>query len=326
MDLRLALYELAAEHKLDARATDRLEQLAGLHDEPSRLAYRLARAVAASAAALAGLGLIFWIAAQWGTMGRLGQFALLQGFLLTTCLGALLRPAGRVPLGLLSLLIIGGLFAYFGQTYQTGADAWQLFALWAVLALPLCLGVRSDVLWAPWSLVVMTAVSLWMRTHTGHGWRFERDDLMVHLVGWSIALAATGLLSMRFQSFTGADTWAHRTAITLTAVIITSTALGGLFSNQGGMQYGLGLLALVAAAMVLALSQSFDVYGLSAVALGINTLLVAGFARLIFTHHSGGDGVGSLLMIGLLAAGLLAFSVSALLRLTRLRQVSGDIA
>ena len=325
MDLRLALYELAAEYKLDARATDRLEQLAGLHDEPSGLVYRLPRAVAASAAALVGLGLIFLIAAHWGTMGRFGQFALLQGFLLATCQGALLRPAGRVPLSLLALLIIGGLFAYFGQTYQTGADAWQLFALWAALTLPLCLGVRSDVLWAPWALVVMTAVSLWMRTHTGHGWRFEPDDLMVHLMGWTIALAATGLLSSRCQSFTGADLLAYRTAITLTVVIITSTALGGLFSHLGGMQYGLGLLALVAAVVALALPQSFDVYGLSAVALGINTLLVAGFARLILTHQNGGNGVGSLLMIGLLAAGLLAFSVSAVLRLARLHQVSEDI-
>ena len=47
-------------------------------------------------------------------------------------------------LGLLALLGIGGLFAYFGQTHQTGADPWQLFALWAALVLPLrlaCVGV-----------------------------------------------------------------------------------------------------------------------------------------------------------------------------------------
>jgi len=47
---------------------------------------------------------------------------------------------------------IGGLFAYFRQTYQTGADAWQLFALWAALGLPLCLGVGSVVPWAPWEI------------------------------------------------------------------------------------------------------------------------------------------------------------------------------
>ena len=42
-----------------------------------------------------------------------------------------------VPMGLLAMLGMGALFAYFGQTYQTGADPWQLFALWAALSLPL---------------------------------------------------------------------------------------------------------------------------------------------------------------------------------------------
>lgn len=326
MDIRLVLYELAAEHQLGARATRHLERLAGLNEEPPGLAHRLPRAVAALAAALFGLGLIFWIAAHWDTMGRPGQFALLQGFLLVTCVGALFRPAARVPLGVLALLTTGGLFAYFGQTYQTGADAWQLFALWAVLTLPLCLGLRSDALWAPWALVAMTAVSLWMRTHTGHGWRFTPNDLVVHLLGWTVALAITGLLSRRFQSFTGADAWARRTAITLTVVILTGTALGGLFSDLGGMQYGLGLLALVAAGAWLALPQGFDIYGLSVVALGVNTLLVAGFARLIFTNQTGDHAIGPLLMTGLVAAGLLAASVSALLRLARMHQGSEDMA
>ena len=85
-----------------------------------------------------------------------------RGWLVLTQLalaGALWRPALRAPLALLAFLGTGGLFAYFGQTYQTGADAWQLFALWGALALPLCLGARSDALWAPWALVVMTAIS-----------------------------------------------------------------------------------------------------------------------------------------------------------------------
>ena len=41
---------------------------------------------------------------------------------------------------------------YLAQQYQTGADSWQLFAIWAALALPLCLGVRHDAMWAQWAL------------------------------------------------------------------------------------------------------------------------------------------------------------------------------
>ena len=158
MDLRLALSEIAAEHRLDARAQARLEDLAGLRSEPPALAAWLPRGVAVLAAALGGLGLVFWVAANWQTLGRFGRFGLLEAFVLAMCAGALWRPAARAPLGLLALLVIGGLFAYFGQAYQTGADPWQLFAVWAVLSLPLCIAARSDVLWAPWALVVMTGI------------------------------------------------------------------------------------------------------------------------------------------------------------------------
>ena len=36
-------------------------------------------------------------------------------------------------------VLIGGLFALVGQTYQTGADVWQLFAVWTLCQLPFLL-------------------------------------------------------------------------------------------------------------------------------------------------------------------------------------------
>lgn len=96
--------------------------------------------------------------------------ALLGGFFAVMCVGALLRPAARVPLALVALLATGGLFAFFGQTYQTGADPWQLFAWWSALTMPLCLGVRHDALWAAWAIVTMTALKLWSRAQGVEQW------------------------------------------------------------------------------------------------------------------------------------------------------------
>ncbi len=317
MNLRLELYQLAAEQRLDARATQRLERLAGLNDEPAGLNVWLPRGVAVLAAALCGLGIIFWVAANWETLGRFGRFALLEAVVLIMCLGALRPGAARAPLALLALLGIGGLFAYFGQTYQTGADPWQLFALWAALALPLCWGARSDVLWAPWALVAMSAVALWVHAHTGHQWRVEPRDLLAHLLGWGAAFGVVGALGGPLRRFAGAGIWALRTALTLAVVMLTLTALGGLFHSPIAMHYALGLALLVAAAVVLVQPRGFEVYGLSAVALGLNSLLVAGLARLLFDRHSGGDPIGRLLLLGLVAAGLLAASVALILRLSR---------
>jgi uncharacterized membrane protein len=317
VSLRLALYELAGRHHLDRRKLVRLEELAGLHGESPTLMRRLPAGIAVLAAALCGLGLIFWIAANWQTLGRFGRFALLEGCLVAACLGALWRPVARVPFGLLALLAMGAVFAYFGQTYQTGADPWQLFALWAALAVPLCLGVGSDALWAPWSLLAMTAVSLWVQAHTGHRWRAGPEDLPVHLLGWLAALALVVALSGVLRRHTRAGLWALRTALTLAVVMISSAGLANLFETHVGLQYGLALVALALVAGLVASPKAFDVYGLSAVALGLNTLLVAGLGRALLEDQHGREPILKLLLLGIVAAGMLAGSVMCVLSLAR---------
>lgn len=317
MNVRQSLLDLAAHHHLSRLHTQQLLQGAGLTDEPAALGPWLPRGIAVLAAALMGMGVVMWIAANWDAMGRLGHFALLQSLVLLACVGAALRPAARAPLSLLALLGIGAVFAYFGQTYQTGADPWQLFALWGALALPLCLGARSDVLWTPWALVVVTAISLWTHTYSGHRWSAEPDLLDVHLIAWTATLVLTASLSSGLQRFTGAGIWSFRTAVTLAVVAVTLTALGGLLRSSVGSQYTLGLLLLLACAALLSTMRLFDIFALSAVALGLNALLVIGLVRWLGEDYWRSDWLGPLLLVGLFAAGLLAASVSGILRLSR---------
>jgi hypothetical protein len=96
----------------------------------------------------------------------------------------------------------------------------------------------------------------------------------------------------------------------------TVAGLGGLFHDPVAPHYALGLLVLAGAAGLLCLRAAFDVFVLSAVALSLNTLLVAGLSRLLFDDNRG-DPIGALLLIGLVAAGLLAASVSAILKLSK---------
>ncbi|MBI2381611.1 MAG: DUF2157 domain-containing protein [Gammaproteobacteria bacterium] len=324
MSLRLSLYRMAAEHRLGAGDFHRLQILAGEGAEPSALPEQAPRGTALLASALAGFGLILWLAANWGELGRFGRFALLEALVFAAGFGVLLKPSLRLPAGLLAFLAIGGLFAYFGQTYQTGADPWQLFAIWAALGLPLCLALRSDVLWAPWALVVATGLSLWAHAHMSHQWRFEPDDLPVHAAGWlAVLLLGLGLGPLP-RRWTGAGPWSLRTVLTLGVSCFGLLALCGLFHDEGLLHYGLGLAALLALAGLLATPQGFDVYGLSLAALGVDTLVVAGLARFMLDRHSD-IVVPGLLVIGMVAAGLLAASVSLILKLSR-RQLDAEVA
>lgn len=284
---------------------------------PDHTAASVRRGLSIAAAGLTGFGLILWIAANWDTLGRVGQFALLQSGVVVACALAWREGVARPAAGLLALLGIGGLFAFFGQTYQTGADAWQLFALWAALGVPLAVGVRSDVVWAPWTLVALVGVALWVQAHTGHRWQVNPADLSVHLIGWTAALAVCALSSPPARRWLGTGLWALRTGATLAVVMVSASAMGGLFHSTVLPHYALGLVVLAGAAGLLVPPKSFDVFALSAVALGLDTLLVAGLVRLMFDSGGGGDPIGRLLLIGLCAAGLLAASVSVILKLAR---------
>jgi len=123
-------------------------------------------------------------------------------------------------------------------------------------------------------------------------------------------------LSRALQRYTGAGPWGLHTAATLAVVMTTAAALGGLFHRPVAPHYALGLLLLVGAAALLCLRQGFDVFVLSAVALSLNTLVTAGLVQALFDDHRG-DAIGSLMLIGLVAAGLLAGSVSVILKLTK---------
>jgi uncharacterized membrane protein len=317
MNTRLALYDAIGRYGLDAARGDALFRLAGFDTEPPSLPRRLWTVVAIAAAALVGFGVILWIAANWQDFGRGGRFALLQAVIAVACLGAGVIAKHRAALALAALLCIGGLFAYFGQTYQTGADPWQLFALWAVLSLPLAIGTRSDVLWAPWTLVATVAISLWVHAHIGHAWSVRSEDLGVHAIGWAACAVLVVAVSAVARRWTGAGVWALRSAGTFTTILLTFTALDALFGAGIAPQFPLAIVIFAAAAVAFAQGTWFDIFLLSAVALALDTLLVAGLVHLLFSGSHPSDAVPSLFLVGLVAAGLLSLSVSVIMKLAR---------
>ena len=317
MDLRSTAFELARRHGLDREASLRLLALASPEQEPPTARTWWWRGVAVLAAALGGLGVVMWVAANWDDFGRMGRFAILQGMVVAALLGAAASRALRAPLALLGLLGTGALFAYFGQTYQTGADPWQLFALWAALVLPLCLAVRSEVTWLPWTVVATTGIALWMHAHGGHGWRMAAQDLPVHLTGWCAMLLIVAALDARLRRWSGAGAWSWRLAAAQCAGMVTLTAIAGLFAAPAvAPQYLAGLLVLLAWAGWMCTRRGFEVFGLSATALGLNALVLCGLGRLLF-EAGGPDPIGGLLLVALASAGVLAATVQGILRLSR---------
>lgn len=134
---------------------------------PDRMDWRrwLDRALLILGTALLCAGVIVFFAFNWAALHKFTKFGLLAALLTLLAGFASLRPtddmAGRAALGGAQIMS-GVLMAVIGQTYQTGADAWQLFALWTLLALPWALAARAAPHW--WIVLVVGkrgAAAIW---------------------------------------------------------------------------------------------------------------------------------------------------------------------
>uniref|UniRef100_UPI002DD62A43 DUF2157 domain-containing protein n=1 Tax=Pseudorhodoferax sp. TaxID=1993553 RepID=UPI002DD62A43 len=222
---RDALHQLGIRHALSPSQHRALLGLAEPQLDGPGLPRLLTRTVALLAALLLGLALVMAVASQWGEWGRAARFALLQGALGVAALATLMLPApGRAAAGLLTLIVQGGLLAFFGQTYQTGADPWQLFALWALLGLPLVLALRHDAPWALWSLVASVAVVLAVQTFGGRSWLPPVGQRQPLLAG-AAALLALGLLFAARPAWLGAGRWAARAQMLWSCTALAGWAL-----------------------------------------------------------------------------------------------------
>lgn len=99
-------------------------------------------------------GVICFIAWNWGSISPFGRMALVGCLVAGTGVGAVLfGPCTRLG-GVLLLacgISMGPMLAVFGQSYQTGAELWELFRVWTVLLCLLALAGKQAGLWfATW--------------------------------------------------------------------------------------------------------------------------------------------------------------------------------
>jgi len=152
--------------------------------------------------------LIFFVAANWQDIGKMAKFVLVEFAIVLAIFSYVkfnhndtLRNASLV----VCILFVGGLMALFGQTYQTGADPWQLFFNWAMVTIPWVLISRFSVIWLIWLGLINLSISLFYQTFGGfldHAWAlfiFNSIALIVWQIGalklsWLDKLWAINLL------------------------------------------------------------------------------------------------------------------------------------
>ena len=254
-----------------------------------------------------GAGVIFFFAFNWQDLGRFGKFALVEvpiaALLVLVWRTGIDRLTGKAAL-LLASLLVGALLALVGQTYQTGADTYELFAAWAGAILPWALLARFPALWIAWLGLVNLAVALYFVTFGMWGMLFAPEKLLWLLFGVNTAalaawegLAATGIAWLR-------ERWPVRLLATVSGGLITALGFQDIVDWHGSSHWGAPLwLAWIAAAYFAYRRWVKDVYVLAGGVLSVIVITTAFLAKQMTMREAGSFLFLGLLVIGMSAAG-----------------------
>jgi len=115
-------------------------------------------------------GVIFFFAYNWQEMSRFTKFALVESVMLISTFAYVRFAKIRIVISVTLMgmtLFTGALLALVGQTYQTGADPWQLFATWSLLILPWVFIARATSLWILWGVLINLSAALYLQISHG---------------------------------------------------------------------------------------------------------------------------------------------------------------
>lgn len=256
---------------------------------------------------LVAAGVIFFLAFNWNDLGRMAKFALAEAMLVAALVAVwrlgIERIAGKAAL-LGAALFAGALFALIGQTYQTGADAFELFAVWALAVLPLALVARFPALWLFWLLLVNLAALLYVNTFTSLFWLFTRErQLWLPFALNTIALVIWEGLALRGVEWLR-ERWSARIVATASGGFATALAVSDIVGRQA--HDGLGIVAWFAwmvAAYFLYRRTVKDLFVLAGGVLSVVVVIATFVGRHFFRADAGAFLLVGLIVIGISAAG-----------------------
>lgn len=180
---------------------------------------------------------MFFIAYNWDDLGRFAKFGMVEGIIILSIIAYcwLEKKSGvsKVPL-LFASICVGVLLALYGQTYQTGADPWQLFFTWALFILPWAIIGRFPALLILWVALINISIVLYYQTF------HEIFDLMT-VSGTSmlwllfilntLILLTWEFLAIKLQWLS--ERWAIRLLALGSGVSLTWLVMASIFEQQG---------------------------------------------------------------------------------------------
>ena len=193
---------LAIEFGLSEETYSRAQRLAKLTPDRNLWLTYINRFLVALGALLIVAGITAFFAWNWADLNHLAKLALVQVGIIASALLAwrlgIDTVGGKASL-FSTVFLFGIVFAVFGQVYQTGADPYGLFLLWALLALPMAVIGRQPALWMLFQvLLILALIMYWTQVvDPPDGW-WQISQLLGPLIWLSTTLTNSILASLVF--------------------------------------------------------------------------------------------------------------------------------
>jgi uncharacterized membrane-anchored protein len=277
------VHALAAARVLDAAELDRaLIELELRPTGPSWSKYLYWHALIIGVVLLVA-GTIFFVAANWSALPGIARMGIVGGAMVTaTLVGGYLGDTltGRAA-SLLGGLLFGPLLAVHGQVYQTGADAWQLFAWWAVVLLAYAVLVRFVGTWVLALIAIHIAWFTWVDQELG-GSAYEGGNAWI-IAALAFVDAAVVALAERWLDGREREVLVHTAAIFGLAVVLPFGIVTLVDEPPDGGWLGLLLLIAGLASIWLIYRWRRPRLGMLVAFAAVSTILITAFVgRIVF--------------------------------------------
>ena len=144
-----------------------VEQALESHVRPNQTEWQrfLKWAILALGAGFFVAGVLFFFAYNWAELHKFAKMGIIFGLILISTISAVVLKVDTVVKQVLlsvSSILVGVLFGVYGQVYQTGADAYDLFLAWSMMALLWVVAARFYPLWLMYLVLVNTTIVLYL--------------------------------------------------------------------------------------------------------------------------------------------------------------------
>lgn len=254
--------------------------------------------------------MMFFIAYNWEVMGRFAKFALVE-VSIVLCLVAYWRldvdkVAAKVSITMATVLL-GVLLALYGQTYQTGADPWQLFFNWALLILPWAFVARFATLWLIWVVLLNLSIMLYFQARGGmFGLIFDQTDhvFWVSFIFNSLILMSWELAATKFSWLR--ERWPVWLIAIAAGFSISFLMLSAIFDQYASEGWAVLLYFIWAASIYfIYIKRIPDLFMLAGLCLSAIVVITTFIASHIFDNA---DPIGAFLFLALLIIAMAAGS------------------